>query len=93
MEYRICRLCESSDEVRHLVQYAVRSFVHWKCYLNRKSLEDGLAWLRGLHSHQLRNAPVLIVQEWLDARGWEGDRSLELLLQMLKDVDQREAKL
>lgn len=93
MEHRICRLCEDSDDVRHLVQYAVRSYVHWKCHLNRKSLDDGLAWLRSLHSHQIRNAPVLIVQDWLDARGWEGERSLELLLQMLKDVDQREAKL
>lgn len=89
MEYRICRLCEESDDTSHLVQYAVRSYAHWKCFLSRKSLEDGLAWIRGLYSHQIRNAPVLIVQDWLDKRGWDGDRAMELLLQAVKDAEAR----
>ena len=44
-------------------------------------------------AHEIRRAPVLIVQEWLDARGWEGDRSMELLLQAVKDAEKREARL
>ena len=92
MEYRICRLCEESDDTKRLIQYAVRSYVHWKCFLSRKSLEDGLAWIRGLHAHEIRRAPVLIVQEWQDARGWEGDRSMDLLLQDVEDAENREAR-
>jgi len=90
MEHRICRLCEGSDDTRHLIQYAVRSYAHWSCYLKRRSLEDGLAWIRGLHSHEIRSAPVLIVQDWLEARGWEGERAMELLLSAAKDADRRE---
>ena len=89
MEYRICRLCEESDDTSRLVQYSVRSYAHWKCLLDRKSLEDGIAWIRGLYSHQIRKAPVLIVQDWLDKRGWTGDRAMELLLQAAKEKDAR----
>lgn len=91
MEHRICRLCEESDETRRLIQYAVRSYAHWGCYLKRKSLEDGLAWIRGLHSHEIRQAPVLVVQEWLEERGWTGDRSMEILLDAAKAAARREA--
>lgn len=90
MEERICRLCEESDDTRRLIQYAVRSYSHWGCYLKRKSLEDGLAWIRGLHSHEIRQAPVLVVQDWLEARGWTGERSMEILLQAAKAASSRE---
>jgi hypothetical protein len=75
-----------------MIKYSVRSYAHWNCLLKRKSLEDGLAWLRGLHSHEVRNAPVLIVQNWLEARGWKGERSMELLLSAAKDANRREAR-
>jgi len=32
---------------------------------------------------------VLIVQEWLDKRGWEGERAMDLLLKAIKDVEAR----
>lgn len=90
MEFRICRLCESRDSTRHMIEYLAGSYSHWKCHLNRKSLEGGLEWIRTLPSHQIRNAPVLIVQDWLDGRGWEGDRAMELLLNAAKAACQRE---
>lgn len=92
MEYRICRLCEDSDSTRRMIKYSTRAYAHWGCMLKRKSLEDGIAWLRGLPSHEIRNAPVLVVQDWLDERGWTGDRSMELLLGAAKEAELREAR-
>jgi hypothetical protein len=92
MEYRICRLCEDSDSTRRMIKYSVRSYAHWACQLRRMSLEDGLTWLRSLSSHQIRNAPVLVVQDWLDERGWSGSRALELLLAAAQASDLREAR-
>jgi hypothetical protein len=89
MEYRICRLCESQDDSRRMIKYSVRSYAHWDCQLRRMSLEDGLAWLRTLPAHELRHTPVLVVQDWLDVRGWVGGRAMELLLGMVKAADKR----
>lgn len=91
MEYRICRLCESSDRSSRMVKYAVRSYVHWECKLRRMSLEDGLAWIRELPAHVIHGAPVLIVQDWLDERDWKGDRALELLLEAYQKAEARQA--
>lgn len=90
MEYRICRFCEDQDDARRMIQYAVRSYAHWACLLKRKPIEAGLEWIRSLPSHEIRNAPVLIVQDWLDERGWEGDRGMELLLSAAKAASHRE---
>jgi hypothetical protein len=88
MEYRICRLCESEDSTNHML-YIARSYAHLECRLKRMSLEDGLAWLRSLSAHDIRNAPPLVVQNWLNALGWTGDRALELLLGMANEADKR----
>lgn len=90
MEYRICRFCEDQDDACRMIQYATRSYAHWACLLWRKSLEDGLEWIRNLPSHEVRNAPVLIVQAWLEERGWTGERSIELLLSAAKAACHRE---
>ena len=89
MEYRICRLCESQDSARGMIKYSVRSYAHWACQLRRMSLEGGLEWLRSLPAHEIRNSPVLVVQDWLDVRGWTGGRAMELLLGMAKAADKR----
>lgn len=73
-----------------MIKYSPVAYAHWGCQLKRKSLEDGLTWLRSLPFHEIRQAPVLIVQGWLDERGWRGDRSLELLLTMVKEAKVRE---
>jgi hypothetical protein len=75
-----------------MIKYSVRSYAHWSCFLKRKSLEDGLEWLRSLPSHEIRNAPVLIVQDWLEERGWKGERSMELLLNAAKGAAHRETR-
>jgi len=92
MEYRICRYCEDTDNARRMIKYSTRSYAHWSCLLGRKSIEDGLEWLRSLPSHEIRNSPVMAIQEWLDARGWTGQRALELLLGMAKAADRKSAK-
>jgi hypothetical protein len=73
-----------------MIHYSVRSYAHWSCLLKRASLEDGLTWIRSLPSHEIRNAPVLIVQDWLEERSWTGERSMELLLRAAKAACHRE---
>jgi hypothetical protein len=91
MEYRICRLCESQDSVRGMIKYSARSYAHWACQLRRMSLGEGLAWMRSLPAHEIRNSPVLVVQDWLDVRGWTGERAMELLLGLVQAADKRGA--
>lgn len=90
MEHRFCRLCEDRDDVRNMIKYSPVSYAHWACQLKRKSLGDGMAWLRSLPFQDIRQAPVLIVQDWLNDRNWKGTRSLELLLNMAKEAKVRE---
>lgn len=91
MEHRICRLCEESDDTDRMIKYATRSYAHWGCFLKRKSLEDGLAWIKALYSHEIHRVPVLIFQGWLDQRGWAGDRGMEILLRAATAAELREA--
>lgn len=63
-DFRTCRICHQTtyDTPDAMVRVGVRHSVHWKCKFNSlPDREARVAWLRSLRSHQLKQAPALLL--------------------------------
>lgn len=58
-EWRVCAFCKKDDRVSDLVHYSTRRYAHAVCLYRTK----GEAAIAGLHAHQIRRLPVILLKQ------------------------------